>query len=198
MLLNLFCIRFNPPTIPNDFVPVHKFSGPLELDKNFTECPPPDASPPNDTNKQVLIEGIAKLVAQCGKLFEDLSKERHQSNPLFTFLFGGEGNEYYVRKLWEERKKQKDQSSIILAKHSTQSVQKMTAVTRGNMLGEKPLPKSVKESSTPVVPSDIQLKYNLSDTFAEPLSVVSGQFLVTLMSYCVTVTVWFSRFLSLY
>ncbi|CAM8933936.1 unnamed protein product [Rhodiola kirilowii] len=164
-------VRYNPPTIPKEFVPVHKFSGPLELDKNLTECPPPDAPPPNDNNMKVLIDGIAKLVAQCGKLFEDLSKERNQSNPLFSFMFGGEGHDYYMKRLWEEKQKRKDQSSIILAKYSSETVQKMTAEARGNMLGEKPLPKSVKESTAPAASSDIQLKYNLSDTFAEPLPI---------------------------
>lgn len=98
--------RFDPPVVPKDFVPHHKFPGPLETDSKLAVPLPPEIPPPEDNNLKLLIEGVATLVARCGKLFEDISREKNQSNPLFSFLTGGNGHDYYARKLWEARQKQ--------------------------------------------------------------------------------------------
>ncbi|EEF50668.1 RNA binding protein, putative [Ricinus communis] len=162
--------RFDPPVIPKDFVPHHKFPGSLQADDKHTIPPPPEVPPPDDNNLKLLIEGVATLVARCGKLFEDLSRDKNQSNPLFSFLNGGNGHEYYARKLWEECQKCNDQKHLALDGKSSSSVQRMTAESRANLLGEKPLERSLKENTSSVASADFNLQFNLSDTFIKPAS----------------------------
>ncbi|KAM7279485.1 hypothetical protein ACFE04_006619 [Oxalis oulophora] len=155
--------RFEPPVVPKDFVPHHKF--PPQSENTFSVPPPPDFPPPDDNNRKLLIEGVATLVARCGKLYEDLSRDKNQSNPLFSFLNGGIGHEYYARKLWEEQQKCKDQVKLPLDSKSSKNNDKMTAESRGKLLGEKPLERTSTDSKPASSTSDIQLQYNLSDTF---------------------------------
>lgn len=165
--------RFDPPAIPKDFVPHHKFSA-RENDGKSAEFPPPEVPHPEDSNLKVLIEGVATLVSRCGKLFEDLSREKNQSNPLFAFLRGGNGADYYERKLWEARQKRGDQPKLWEEK-KPQNSEKLTAERRGAILGEKALDRSLKNPSSSVAPTvsvDVQIK--LSDTFTKPASAVSG------------------------
>lgn len=136
------------------------------MDK-FAEAPPPEVPPPENDSLKLLIEGIATLVARCGKLFEDLSKEKNRSNPLFSFLSGGNGYQYYARKLWEA--KQKTGQRV-----DTSDDRKMTAEGRGRILGEKPLERSANASTrTSVHKEVIHFQSNLSDSFAKPTSLVS-------------------------
>lgn len=124
---------------------------------------------------KLLIEGVATLVARCGKLFEDLSREKNQSNPLFSFLNGGNGCDYYARKLWEERQKHNDKSKQLLDVKSSPTMQKMTAESRGKILGERPLERSSRDANSSVASADgIHLQFNLSDTFTKPSSLVSN------------------------
>ncbi|KAK6276040.1 hypothetical protein POUND7_005749 [Theobroma cacao] len=164
--------RFDPPLIPKDFVPHHKFPGSLETLKKLDVPSPPVVPPPDDNNLKLLIEGVATLVARCGKLFEDLSRKKNQSNPLFSFLCGGNGHDYYARKLWEEHQKRGNQGKLSLDGKLSPSVQKMTAESRGKLLGEKPLERSLKETPSSSVASGefVQLQFNLSDTFTNPAS----------------------------
>lgn len=167
--------------IPKDFVPHHKFPRPLEYGSNQAVPAPPEAPAPEDNNLKILIEGVATLVAKCGKLYEDLSKEKNQSNPLFSFLTGGNGHDYYARKLWEEQQKCNDQSKLAMDGKSSSGVQKMTAESRANILGEKPLERSSRDLSTSVPSTDVNLQFNLSDTFIKPTSFVSNLFPVTFL-----------------
>ncbi|CAK9133815.1 unnamed protein product [Ilex paraguariensis] len=161
--------RFDPPAIPKTFLPHHKFPASLEIENYFASAPPPEVPPPDDSNLKVLIEGVATLVARCGKLFEDLSKEKNQSNPLFSFLTGGNGHDYYTMKLWEERRKHKDQTKQKLDGKMSPRVQKMTAESRGKILAEKPLERTTRDTSSPVTSADtVNLQFNLSDTFTKP------------------------------
>ncbi|KAM5571061.1 G patch domain-containing protein TGH [Rosa sericea] len=163
--------RFDPPVVPKDFVPHHKFPGPPETSYKLGDPGPPEVPPPQDNNLKLLIDGVATLVARCGKLFEDLSREKNQSNPLFSFLVGGNGHEYYARKLWEEQQKRGDQTKLQLDGKLSPRTQKMTAESRGKFLGERPLERSSKDSSTSIPSTDaIHLQYNLSDTFTDPSS----------------------------
>ncbi|KAI8021684.1 G patch domain-containing protein TGH [Camellia lanceoleosa] len=111
---------------------------PLDINNKFADTPPPEIPPPQDNNLKLLIEGVATLVARCGKLFEDLSREKNQSNSLFSFLNGGNGHDYYSWKLWEERQKRNDKDKQHLDGKIFPSVQKITAESRGKILGEKP------------------------------------------------------------
>ncbi|KAF9671401.1 hypothetical protein SADUNF_Sadunf12G0043600 [Salix dunnii] len=160
--------RFDPPVIPKDFLPHHKFPGPLEFDNKPDT--PPEVPPPDDENLKVLIEGVATLVARCGKLFEDLSREKNQSNPLFSFLTGGNGHEYYSRKLWEEQQKRNGQKKIALDGKFSSSVDKMTVESRGKILGEMPLERSSRDLSSSIASVNVNLPFNLSDTFTKPES----------------------------
>ncbi|XP_050377487.1 G patch domain-containing protein TGH [Argentina anserina] len=163
--------RFDPPVVPKDFVPHHKFSSPPETSYKLGDPGPPEIPPPQDNNLKLLIDGVATLVARCGKLFEDLSREKNQSNPMFSFLVGGHGHEYYGRKLWEELQKRGDQAKLQLDGKLSPRTQKMTAEGRGKILGEKPLERSSKDLSTSIPSKDaIHLQYNLSDTFTDPSS----------------------------
>lgn len=167
--------RFDPPVIPQNFVPLHKFAAPLEYDTKAPNLPPPVVPLPEDNNLRILIEGLATLVARSGKLLEDLSREKNQFNPLFGFLNGGEGHEYYARKLWEERQKRNEQGKQQLDAKNSRQVQKMTAETRGQILGEKPIERSVRTANSPGISADaISLTSNLSDTFTKPASIVSS------------------------
>ncbi|KAL0738456.1 hypothetical protein Bca4012_014666 [Brassica carinata] len=163
--------RFDPPKIPKDFVPRHKFSGPREAESKPTASVPPDVPPPEDKNLKLLIDGFATFVSRCGKLYEDLSREKNESNQLFDFLRGGSGHDYYVRRLWEEQQKRGDQSNLQLDVKVPPSVQKMTAETRGSLLGERPLQKSLKETETcSSSGGSFQFPTNLSDTFTKSAS----------------------------
>lgn len=166
--------RFHPPVIPANFDSHHKFSSPLETASTVAELPPPEAPSPEDSSLRMLIDGFATLVTRCGKRFEDLSKEKNRSNPLFSFLYGGDGHNYYERKLWEEKQKNSNQVRLVEDFKSKSSVQNMTAESRGRILGEKQLERSSKESSSSVAGKEvIHMQSNLSDTFTKPASLVS-------------------------
>ncbi|KAK7330222.1 hypothetical protein VNO77_24410 [Canavalia gladiata] len=162
--------RFEAPVIPKNFVPHHAFSGPLDINSKNYEVPPPDVPPPEDSNLKLLIEGVANLVAKCGKLYEDLSREKNQSNPLFNFLSGGTGHDYYARKLWEAQQKFNDQTKRQLDGKMPPSVQRLTAESRGQILGEKPLERRSQDSSSSVTSMDVHLQFNLTDTFTKSAS----------------------------
>ncbi|XP_027329720.1 G patch domain-containing protein TGH isoform X2 [Abrus precatorius] len=162
--------RFEAPQIPKDFVPRHAFSGPLDINRKNYELPPPDVSPPEDSNLKLLIEGVANLVAKCGKLYEDLSREKNQSNPLFNFLSGGTGHDYYARKLWEAQQKCSNQTKQQLDGKMPHSGQRLSAESRGQILGEKPLERSSQDASSSVASTDVQLQFNLTDTFTKSVS----------------------------
>ncbi|XAR63873.1 hypothetical protein NMG60_11024010 [Bertholletia excelsa] len=162
--------RYDPPVIPKDYAPHHKFPAPLDADNYYFDAPPAEIPPPEDSNLKLLIDGVATIVARCGKLFEDLSREKNQSNPLFSFLNGGNGQDYYLRRLWEERQKRNDHKKQQLDGKTFLSMQKMTAESRGRILGEKPLERSTKDVASASTSGDIHLQYNLSDTFIKPAS----------------------------
>ncbi|KAJ1394715.1 putative G patch domain-containing protein TGH [Sesbania bispinosa] len=139
--------RFEAPLIPKDFVPRHAFAGPLEINRQNYEVPPPDLPPPEDSNLKLLIEGVANLVAKCGT-----------------------GHDYYARKLWEAQQKCNDQTRQQLDGKVRPGVQRLTAESRGQILGEKPLEKSSPDPSSSVASTDIHLQFNLTDTFTESAS----------------------------
>ncbi|KAG0498424.1 hypothetical protein HPP92_003115 [Vanilla planifolia] len=138
--------RFDPPNIPPDYTPHHKFSSPLETVDKLLEPAPPEVPPPDDDNLRLLIDGFANLVSRCGKLFEDLSKKKSIDRILcFRFLM---------------------EKHIVM--ESIPPDQRMTAENRGKLLGEKPLERSsntsLKSSSLNEV---VQFPTNLSDTFTK-------------------------------
>ncbi|XP_074277999.1 G patch domain-containing protein TGH [Silene latifolia] len=164
--------RFDPPIVPKDFVPRHKFPAPLEIN-NFSDPPPPEICPPEDNTLKIMIDGVAALVARCGKLFEDISREKNHDNPLFSFLNGGRGHEYYERKLWEERQKHGDKNKWLPGEKSHSVTQKMTAENRGKILGERPLERTTTDSIPSIAPTDVvHIQSNVSDTFVKPEALI--------------------------
>jgi G patch domain-containing protein 1 len=112
------------------------------------------------------------MVARCGKHIEDFYKEKSKASPQFLFLDGGDGCSYYARKLWEHQQKFIDQQRPDSVK-SKPSSDKLTAENRGNILGERPLDRSAKSSSTSFsAKAAVQLQSNLGDTFVKPISLV--------------------------
>ncbi|KAF7108203.1 hypothetical protein CFC21_108725 [Triticum aestivum] len=162
--------RFHPPEIPADFDGRHKFSSPIQTADKFSDLAPPEVPPPEDTTLRLLIEGCAAMVARCGKHIEDFYKEKSKASPQFLFLDGGDGCSYYTRKLWEHQQKFIDRQRPGAVK-SKPSSDKLTAENRGTILGEKPLDRSSKSSSSFVSAKEaVQLQSNLGDTFVKPIS----------------------------
>lgn len=48
-----------------------------------------------DTSLRNIIDKLAEFVARNGPEFETITKAKQQSNPRFSFLFGGEFYQYY-------------------------------------------------------------------------------------------------------
>lgn len=48
-----------------------------------------------DTGLRNIIDKLAEFVARNGPEFEAITKKKQQSNPRFSFLFGGEFFQYY-------------------------------------------------------------------------------------------------------
>ncbi|PSS08301.1 G patch domain-containing protein [Actinidia chinensis var. chinensis] len=83
-----------------------------------------------------------------------------------------EGCEGFTRgaKLWEAQQKRTEHKKLELDGKVFPSVQKMTAESRGKILGERPLERSSNDTSSASTSADIQLQFNLSDTFTKPAS----------------------------
>eukprot|EP00897_Mesotaenium_endlicherianum_P005575 jgi/Mesen1/5045/ME000025S04442 len=107
--------KFAPPAVPRSFVPRHTFppaeqaaaapSSSSAAAAAAPATPPPECTPPADAALRSATEGLAAFVARAGQQFEDLAREKNASNPVFSFLSGGPGCEYYKRRLWELRQK---------------------------------------------------------------------------------------------
>ncbi|XP_062232935.1 G patch domain-containing protein TGH homolog [Phragmites australis] len=162
--------RFHPPEMPTDFDGRHKFPTPVQSAEKFSDSAPPVVPPPEDTSLRLLIEGCAAMVARCGKHIEDFYKQKSKTNPLFLFLSGGDGCNYYMRKLWEHQQKYIGRQRPDAAQ-SKPSSDKLTAENRGKILGEKPLDRSTKlRDSSLSAKEAVQLQSNLVDTFVKPIA----------------------------
>lgn len=161
--------RFDPPEIPSDFDGRHKFLTPRQDVNNLSDLAPPEVPAPEDTSLRLLIEGCAAMVARCGKHIEDFYKEKSKTNTQFNFLNEGDGCSYYARKLWEYQQKYIDQQKPDTVQ--SKSSDKLTAENRGKILGERPLDRSTKSSSSSFPAKEaIQLQSNLADNFVKPIS----------------------------
>uniref|UniRef100_A0A0E0LBR8 G patch domain-containing protein TGH homolog n=1 Tax=Oryza punctata TaxID=4537 RepID=A0A0E0LBR8_ORYPU len=161
--------RFDPPEIPADFDGRHKFLTPRQDVNTLSDLAPPEVPAPEDTSLRLLIEGCAAMVARCGKHIEDFYKEKSKTNTQFNFLNEGDGCSYYARKLWEYQQKYIDQQKPDTVK--SKSSDKLTAENRGKILGERPLDRSAKSSSSSFPAKEaIQLQSNLGDNFVKPIS----------------------------
>ncbi|CAL5366828.1 unnamed protein product [Camellia sinensis] len=76
-----------PPHMPPHLVP-SPFIGPYD-------SPPHPAAPPSDPELQKRIDKLVEYAAKNGPEFEAMIREKQQDNLDYSFLFGGEGHNYY-------------------------------------------------------------------------------------------------------
>ncbi|PSS04950.1 Calcium homeostasis endoplasmic reticulum protein [Actinidia chinensis var. chinensis] len=81
-----------PPHMPPHLVP-SSLLGPYD-------SPPPPSASPSDPELQKCIDKLVEYTAKNGPEFEAMIREKQQDNPVYSFLFGGEGHNYYRYKLW--------------------------------------------------------------------------------------------------
>ncbi|KAL6012644.1 hypothetical protein ACLOJK_003133 [Asimina triloba] len=94
-LLHLQPQQQQPPTFPQ--LPPHIIPSPL---LNPYDSAPPAAAPPSDPELHKRIDKLVEYSAKNGPEFEAMIREKQQDNPEYSFLFGGEGHNYYRYKLW--------------------------------------------------------------------------------------------------
>lgn len=61
------------------------------------------AKPPDDAELKNIIEKLGQFVARNGASFEAMTKSKQKDNPRFSFLFGGEGHDYYTYRVTTEQ-----------------------------------------------------------------------------------------------
>lgn len=61
---------------------------------------PPPSPPPADPELQKRIDKLVEYSAKNGPEFEAMIRDKQQDNPDYSFLFGGEGHNYYRYKLF--------------------------------------------------------------------------------------------------
>ncbi|GMP23947.1 hypothetical protein CsSME_00001374 [Camellia sinensis var. sinensis] len=81
-----------PPHMPPHLVP-SPFIGPYD-------SPPHPAAPPSDPELQKRIDKLVEYATKNGPEFEAMIREKQQDDLDYSFLFGGEGHNYYWYKLW--------------------------------------------------------------------------------------------------
>ncbi|GFQ05670.1 calcium homeostasis endoplasmic reticulum protein [Phtheirospermum japonicum] len=87
-----------PPSFP-PHVPPHLVPPPFH--GQYDSAPPPAlAPPPSDPELQKRIDKLVEYAVKNGPEFEAVVREREQDNPAYSFLFGGEGHNYYRYKLF--------------------------------------------------------------------------------------------------
>ncbi|CAF4306308.1 unnamed protein product, partial [Adineta steineri] len=52
--------------------------------------------PPDDPETRNIIEKLASFVARNGPEFEAAARQKHENNPKFSFLHGGDYQHYYA------------------------------------------------------------------------------------------------------
>lgn len=144
---------FPPPTLPRDYIPLHRPSAGAP-EAAAPSCPaPPQALPPADPELRQAIDGLAFYVARSGQQLEDVARTQQaqqaqqqgqQGGP--SFLLGGEGAEYYRWKVHSLR-------AIIapLGRAAPRAIGQraapLSADERGALLGEEQLPPGVPSAA---------------------------------------------------
>lgn len=86
-----------PPAVPSQGPGLGLASGFF----NPWEPPPTPVQPPVDNDLQKRIDKLVEYACKNGPQFEALMKDKQKENPLYAFLFGAEGHDYYRYKLWQ-------------------------------------------------------------------------------------------------
>ncbi|KAL3506578.1 hypothetical protein ACH5RR_031960 [Cinchona calisaya] len=85
-----------PPAF-SPHMPPHVVAPPFH--SPYDSAPPP-SPPPSDPELQKRVDKLVEYAAKNGPEFEAMIREKQQDNPDYSFLFGGEGHNYYRYKLW--------------------------------------------------------------------------------------------------
>jgi G patch domain-containing protein 1 len=139
---------FPPPLIPRGWQPFHRFATPLQPPApppgpppgrggRAGPPPPPPPAPPADAELAARCDTLAVFVARNGPSFEDLARQRQRTDARFSFLFGGEGAEYYAWRCAQLRAQP-------APPRPEQRSAPLSAEQRGRMLGEAPLGSSAE------------------------------------------------------
>ncbi|KDP33406.1 hypothetical protein JCGZ_06977 [Jatropha curcas] len=87
-----------PPPFPTH-LPPHLYPSPFHGTYDSAPAPAP-APPPSDPELQKVIDKLVEYATKNGPEFEVMIREKQKDNPAYSFLFGGEGHNYYRYKLW--------------------------------------------------------------------------------------------------
>lgn len=101
---------------------------------------------PEDLEIRNIIDKLAAFVAKNGNEFSNMTKLKQKDNPKFSFLFGGEYNDYYNYKLATEhlilKKQQMEQN-----KQSTPPIQQLNPTQNWPQFNQPP-PMSLETCNT--------------------------------------------------
>ena len=142
--------HYPPPVVPRDFKPVHVFAQPYVDAAAHARGASTPGKPavPADGELVRRCDTLAAFVARNGPGFEALARQRQAKDPRFSFLFNGPGSEYYA---WKRATLCNEAAP---APRPEQRSRPLTAVERGQLLGEEPLAGQPGASAAPaVIPS---------------------------------------------
>ncbi|CAA7394498.1 unnamed protein product [Spirodela intermedia] len=88
------------PSAFSSHLPPHLMAPSGSFPYQFDSAPPPVAPPPSDPELHKCIDKLVEYVSKNGPDFEVMIREKQHNNPIYAFLFGGEGHGYYRYKLW--------------------------------------------------------------------------------------------------
>lgn len=71
---------------------------------------------PADPDLRNKIEKLAEFVERKGQAMEDTVRQKHGQDPGFSFLFGGEGSEYYSNCVAGRRPDERQVSEMLAAR----------------------------------------------------------------------------------
>ncbi|RWW70164.1 hypothetical protein BHE74_00022168, partial [Ensete ventricosum] len=120
------------------------------------ESAPPPAAPPSDPELQKRIDKLVEYAVKNGPEFEAMIRDKQHDNPAYSFLFGGEGHNYYRYKLWLSKR----QSGAPFNHSFTPSSMPMmpNSVLNSSALNLPPLGTAV--GPTGPLPSDVAAELN--------------------------------------
>ena len=168
---------FQAPEVPREFNERHVFDtdgvtkDTIDKEKEEDEeeelPPPPPQMRKLYEEKRKVIESLARFVARNGEAFEKLAKQKQKKDKKFSFLFGGEGASSYAYCLKKAKLEERRNARKVLASakekiapllsaakgYDISKQQKHDAESRGKLLGEEPLKRTVPPPPPPRPPS---------------------------------------------
>ncbi|CAL1409931.1 unnamed protein product [Linum trigynum] len=85
----------------SSYLPQPMLQSPFHGGGPYDSAPPSlPTPPPSDPELHKRIDKLVEYSAKNGPEFEAMIRHKQQDNPAYSFLFGGEGHNYYRYKLW--------------------------------------------------------------------------------------------------